>query len=170
MLTEELMTLVLDLKKWYLQQIPSSHPAPVAKCMTPVIPTRVEEEKPTVPEEPKSPIELWAQQQFAIKEPITPIVCMGNHPLIHKLCQALSAHIAPAVCVQQLPDLHHPLLKALLIPLPDLIKISALSQKKNTWVIHQWQPPILPLHPVETYLNDPQVKRELWNILLRLFC
>ncbi len=116
-----------------------------------------------------SKIGLWMQQQTRLQHPILPCICLGQHGFLQKLAQAITDHIIPAQCQLSLPSLDHPLLRLLLVPLPLWSTHPSLQKIYPNPVPHRGHQRILPLHSIEEYLKHPELKRELWTLLLHQF-
>jgi hypothetical protein len=189
----ELLDIIRSLKTLYKEEVPdfSSYRSDLPKAAATVIPTLCEKPLPqikvstetkielpplTLPSfeedetdiQEESEVALWSKKFFTPKAAIHPIICLGIHPMMEKLAQAISDQIAPASCVKNIPDLNHPLLKVLLIPAPLLSRWPELQKRCQHLACHQWAQPFLILHPLETYQHDQQAKRNLWNLLLQL--
>ncbi|MBS0623671.1 MAG: hypothetical protein JSS62_03525 [Verrucomicrobia bacterium] len=187
---QELLKLTQDVRSWTQQEFalatsvistPVSVPPPSAatKVIAPIQPAvevpivLKQEELPSVTEEVLSfpLLRDWAKGLFTLCEPITPVICLGHHPLLVKLSSAITEKFLPSTCEAHLPPLNHPLLKLVLIPLPLLHQLPELKHLSHLKP-HDIATPVLVLHPLDVYLHHPHEKRLLWNLIqkLPLFC
>ncbi len=82
---------------------------------------------------------------------------------LQKVAQTLSKTLAPATVLQLKQRIPHPSL-LLLAPLSP-----KHSDKFNIHILTQWRGTyFLPLAPLTSYIQDPQLKRDLWNALKTL--
>lgn len=171
------------LQAWYLEESPPILGLPV----DPILPQKPQEKVnsslalPATPEvlmqqtEPcdrlfSSRIGSWMQQQgISLLAPISPCLCLGNHSFLDNLAQAMTHHLIPTECGSILPPLHHPLLQMVLIPISSWSSYPQLQAIYPHPTPHRWISPILPLHPIQDYVKNVELKRELWTLLLHQF-
>lgn len=184
---QDLSLLLSEIRTWLIEEYPLAYEKRLPPTCIPQIvlaskahvekslaekrvPPPRQEEVLRVEEVPQEFAQLrkWAEHQMPLQEPVTTVVCLGTHPLLVKLAAAIAEKIAPASCCTTLPSLAHPLLKALLVPLPVIHSTPDLARRFPQAKPHQFTPPLLPLHPLEVYLNDPHAKRLLWDTIQKL--
>ncbi len=156
--------LAKDLRSWIEQEYElTSRPVikPIVKEKPVIKKPSLVKEKPVVEEESAfADLKKWAAGRLNLTKPITPIVCIGEHPFWEKVVDALTQRVASAslLSLQEVEQmgwesfLTHPLLKILLIP-PEISLPLSFSGS------------LLNLESAETYLSSESKKRELWNQL-----
>ncbi len=131
-----------------------------------------EEKAPNVTD----PMYAWAQSQFKMAKPLTPLLCLDVHPFLKKVCEALTKSVATTslISLAEIEQIGwkelfaNPFFQFLLLPIDQIISTPFLHNLLPNPLPHTPSAFLFPLEKIEVYLNDEKKKRELWESLKRM--
>lgn len=148
------------------------HPFHIEKKQPPI----AQKAPPAEKKQPTSELHSWASSQFALADPITPIICLDVHPFLQKISDALTKFVATTslLSLDKIEKMSwdalfaNPLFQILLVPIDHIEQIPFLKQRVPIPEPHKLTTSIFPLEKIELYLHDATKKRDLWENLKRM--